>query len=112
MNLTVEHVGDILVVVVAEARLDASNVQAFRSYVSPVLQQHHKIALDVSQLQFVDSAGLGALLACMRHLHGAAGQLKLYGLTKPVQALFEVMRMQHIFALYNTRDDALQAFQA
>lgn len=112
MNLTVEHVGDILVVVVAEARLDANNVQAFRSYMSPALQQHHHVVLDVSQVHFVDSAGLGALLACMRQVHGAAGQLKLCGLTKPVEMLFTVMRMQHIFALYNTRDEALQAFQA
>jgi anti-sigma B factor antagonist len=37
------------------------------------------------------------------------GQLKLFAMSKPVQALFELVRMHRIFAIYNSRDDAVAA---
>jgi anti-sigma B factor antagonist len=64
----------------------------------------------MSALQFVDSAGLGAILSCLRKLTAAEGDLKLCGLTGPVRAIFEISRMHRIFDIYATRAEAIAAF--
>jgi anti-sigma B factor antagonist len=42
-------------------------------------------------------------------MNGKKGQLKLFAMAKPVQALFELVRMHRIFSIYNTREEALAA---
>ena len=92
--------------------LDASVTDAFRSEMAPIIEMHPKVVLDMSPLDFLDSAGLGALLSCMRKLSAADGDLKLCGLTPPVRDVFEMSRMHRIFDIYETREEALQAFQS
>ena len=59
-----------------------------------------KVVFDLRELRFVDSSGLGAILSCLRQLNGKGGELKLCGMTKPVRALFELVRMHKIFDIY------------
>ncbi|RMG44469.1 MAG: anti-sigma factor antagonist [Acidobacteria bacterium] len=111
MELNVEHMGDVTVVVLPGESLDASNAAEFKQTIAPILEKHSKVVFDMSQLRFVDSSGLGAILSCLRQLNARGGDLKLCGMTKPVRALFELVRMHRIFDIYNTRDEAIGAFQ-
>lgn len=88
--------------------LDAANVKTFRDAIAPVLASREFVVLDMSPLNFIDSSGLGALLSCLRTMNTKSGQLRLFGMTKPVKALFELVRMHRIFAIYNSRDEALE----
>jgi anti-sigma B factor antagonist len=42
-------------------------------------------------------------------MNNKSGQLRLFGMAKPVQALFELVRMHRIFSIHNNRDEALAA---
>ncbi len=42
-------------------------------------------------------------------MNSKQGELKLFSLSKPVQALFELVRMHRIFSIYNSREDAIAA---
>ena len=88
--------------------LDAGNVKAFRDEIQTVVNQHDTLLIDMSPLNFVDSSGLGALLSCLRAMNSKNGQLRLFGMTKPVKALFELVRMHRIFAIYASREEALE----
>ena len=88
--------------------LDASNVKAFRDAIKAVTDSREIVLLDMSTLNFVDSSGLGALLSCLRAMNAKNGQLRLFGMTKPVKALFELVRMHRIFPIYNSREEALE----
>jgi anti-sigma B factor antagonist len=92
--------------------LDAGNVKDFRAAIQAVADTHDTIVLDMRRLTFVDSSGLGALLSCLRTLKGKRGQLLLFGMTKPVRALFELVRMHRIFSIHDTQEDALAEAQA
>lgn len=89
--------------------LDAGNAKAFKEAMQPLLDGHTAVLIDLGHVSFVDSSGLGALLSCLRTMNNKTGQLKLFAMNKPVQALFELVRMHRIFAIYNTRDEALAA---
>jgi anti-sigma B factor antagonist len=101
--------GNSAIVTVRSANLDAGNVQQFKAQIAPVLEACQNVIIDMGALNFVDSSGLGALLSSLRTMNNKNGQLKLFAMAKPVQALFELVRMQRIFAIYNTREEALAA---
>jgi anti-sigma B factor antagonist len=111
MQATIERVGDVTVAVLPGESLDASNAKAFRQDIASVLATGAKVIFDLSNVQFIDSSGLGALLSCLRHVHAAGGQLKLCALAKPVWSLFELVRMDRIFDILATRGEAIDAFQ-
>lgn len=112
MELGTEQAGNVLIVTPLGEFLDASNAEPFKREGTLLVEGNPRVVLDMSRLQFVDSAGLGALLSWMRKLSGAGGDLKLCGLSKPVRATFEVSRMHRIFDIYPTQAEALQAFDA
>ena len=111
MEITTEKVQDITVVHLEGEHLDASNAEEFKRDIAPTLAGSAKVLFDMGGLQFVDSAGLGAILSCLRKLSAAGGDLKLYGMTKAVRAVFDIARMHRIFDIFGTREEALQAFQ-
>ena len=92
--------------------LDAGNVKEFRTAITDVAGKYDTLVLDMSRLTFVDSSGLGALLSCLRTMKAKNGQLLLVGMTRPVRALFELVRMHRIFAIFNTMDEALDEAKA
>ena len=111
MELMCEYIGDVMVVVLAGAQLDASTAEEFKRDITPVLEAHTQVVFDLSQLGFVDSSGLGAFLSCLRHVQARGGDLKLCGLSQPVRALFELVRMHRIFHIFDTQEAAIRAFQ-
>ncbi len=110
MKLHKEKQEDVTIVTVTSDVLDANTVLEFKSEMMQILMQEYRVVFDMSQVQFVDSSGIGAILSCLRTLNAEGGDLKICSLTKPVRALFELVRMHKIFDIFNTREEALVAF--
>ena len=110
MNLFIERTDDIAIVNIPGEDLDAHNAKNFKKSIEPLLSENLRIVFDLSELNFVDSSGLGAILSCLRRLNSAGGDLKLCGLSTSVRALFELVRMHRIFDIYNNSDEACRAF--
>jgi anti-sigma B factor antagonist len=110
MEIATETIGDVTVVVLPGEQLDAGNAKEFKRDVAPLLEPCRKVIFDLGELRFVDSSGLGAILSCLRQLNAKGGDLKLCAMTKPVRALFELVRMHKIFEIHTTKDEALRAF--
>lgn len=112
MNNSIANNTEVTVHVVADDHLDAGNVRDFKLAVQPFLKPAGRVVFDISGIKFVDSSGLGALLSCLRQLNAEGGDLKLCGMTRPVRALFELVRMHRIFEIYHTADEAVRAFES
>ena len=110
MDVRCEPVNDVMVVVPAGPLLDASTAGEFQQAMTPVLEAHSQILVDLSRLSFVDSSGLGVFLTCLRHVQSQGGELKLCGLLPPVRALFELVRMHRLFHIFDTQEAALGTF--
>ena len=111
MAQVVEMTGDVAVVMLSGNTLEAGNETDFKQEVRPVLESNTKVVFDMGRLRFVDSCGLRAILLCLRQLKASGGDLKLCQLTKPVRTLFELVRFHRVFDIYETRDQAVRAFQ-
>ncbi|MBX7172172.1 MAG: STAS domain-containing protein [Pyrinomonadaceae bacterium] len=110
MKLIKEKYENVAVVTLTGEVLDANTVSEFKSEINNVIQSEYHVVFDMSKVNFVDSSGIGAILSCLRKLNSEGGDLKICALTKPVRALFELVRMHKIFDIFNTLDEALVAF--
>ena len=109
MKFIVRDEGDVCVLEVPLKQLDADNSKDFKLSFRDVVAGKSKVVLDLSNLDFVDSSGLGALLSCLRTQTGQEGTLKLCAMTKTVRAMFELVRMHRVFEVYNTPDEAVRS---
>ena len=112
MELILENVGEVTVVKIPGDVLDAGNTREFKNDIAPVLDEHKRLVFDMSELTFVDSSGCGALLSCLRKVREGKGELKLCKVSTQVRDLFSVIRMDQVFQILNSRDEAVKAFTA
>ena len=101
---------DVMVLELRTASLDASNVREFRDAVQGLIEGRTRVVLDLSDVKFVDSSGLGALISCLRQTNARKGDFRLCAMTKTVRALFELMRLHRVFNIHETRDAAVRSF--
>jgi anti-sigma B factor antagonist len=112
MDLTVEQVGDVAVVVLPVEELDATSAHDFKRDIGPSLVEHSRIVLDLSRLHFTDSSGLGAFIWCLRTANANGGDVKLCGVSSHVAEVFATVRLDRVFDIYPSRDEAIHAFQS
>mgnify|MGYP006299204799 CR=1 FL=1 len=109
MELKSEAQGDLHVVTVLAGRLDAAVAIRFKETMRTVIDQAQTdIVLGLGQVAFIDSSGLGAIVASMKLMPQGA-KMALAGLTPAVDKVFRMTRMDSIFTIYSTAQDALAA---
>lgn len=107
MQLTTQIKPDALCVTVEDERIDAAIAVQFKDAFRKLLVGHKgRVVVDLEKVAFLDSSGLGALVAVMKML--PSGQkLELAGLQDAVQKVLKLTRMDSIFVLHQ---DAKTAF--
>jgi anti-sigma B factor antagonist len=102
--------GDIAYLVLNTHKLDMSNTVEFKKKIVQIAQTETRVILDISQVEFVDSSGLGSILSFLRDLRTRGGELRLCGVQPRVMAMFELVRMQKIVPIAASAEEALSAF--
>lgn len=108
MELQIEKRGGVTVIRPGEARLDALGAVAFKDRMKAAVEgAAGRVVLDLSGVGFIDSSGLGAVVAARRFLREGQA-LDLAGLTAPVARVFRLTRMDMLFAIHPEVADALR----
>jgi len=76
-----------------------------------VTQGQKKILLNLADVSYIDSSGLGALVSGYTTLSGQEGQLKLLNLTKKVQDLLQITKLLTVFEVYSDEATAVRSFR-
>lgn len=109
MNITTRQSGTTLVIAVDDSRVDASVAIEFKETVRNAAEgATGPVVLDLSRVTFLDSSGLGAIVAVMKLL-GTDRPLQLAGLTAPVAKVFRLTRMDSIFTIHDRAPDCMKA---
>jgi anti-sigma B factor antagonist len=100
MDITSERMGEVLVARVGEARIDAAVAIQFKDRMRELVRDPAPVVLlDLSRVAFLDSSGLGAVVAVMKLL-GPGRRLELAGLTPTVERVFRLTRMDGVFTIH------------
>lgn len=109
MDLSFEETGTARVVTVNADRIDAAVAIRFKDEMrAATAEGPDRVVLDLTRVDFIDSSGLGAIVAAMKQL-GPGRRLDLAGPTPTVDKVFRLTRMDTVFRLYRSLDDALTA---
>ncbi|SDH13342.1 STAS domain-containing protein [Alloyangia pacifica] len=94
------------VIGVRETRIDSAVAIQFKDTMRETLSPAaRRVILDLSEVEFIDSSGLGAIVAAKKSM-APGQQLDLAGLMPMVDKVFRLTRMDTIFALYPTLAEA------
>jgi len=88
-------------------RLDATVAPMFKHAVVQVIESgERRLVLDLATVDFVDSSGLGAMVSILKAL-GGNGQVAICNATGAVANLFRLTRMDKVFTLLGSREEAV-----
>ena len=73
---------------------------------------YNKIVLDLSLVTFIDSAGLGELVACKKRTAERGGDIKLLQPPRRIHELLAMTLLTRIFEVFDSEDDAIASFGA
>lgn len=111
MKMEISECGPITIVKPYDRRMDAPCVVGFKATMHDISDSGAgHIVLDMSRVNFMDSSGLGALIAVLKRV-SPDKKFEISGLTAPVKRVFDLTRMDHVFKIYKTTDDAIASRQ-
>ncbi|MGA2197889.1 MAG: STAS domain-containing protein [Bryobacteraceae bacterium] len=83
------------------------DVDRLEAVVSDLLAQgQKKFIFDASALDYADSAGIGAVVACLTHIKKAGGDMRMAGANARVLRLFQMTGVDQLLSLYPTLAEA------
>ncbi len=111
MNLNIEEQGQVVRIDIKEERLDAHNSGELKAEMLKLFDEgKNSIVIDLKDVRFVDSSGLGSLVSGFKNASARNGNLKLCGLQPQVKSMFELTRLHRVFEIFPAADEALASF--
>lgn len=112
MDMSEKHTDTTIILQPQVHRVEASNAQSLKNkLIDCISQGKNRIALDLGQVDFMDSSGLAALLSALKSL-GKNGGIALFGVSDKVRKLFSITRLDNgVFIITDTEDEAVQALE-
>ena len=77
---------------------------------SLIADQIKKVVIDLKGVKWMNSSGLGVLMACMTSLNNAGGRLRISSVTEKVKSLLMITQLMRIFETYENAERAVAAF--
>jgi anti-sigma B factor antagonist len=94
-----------------EGQLIVGNRQELKDLVQSALDQgERRLLIDFSRTGYIDSSGLGALVSISKRIREAGGELRLSGLNEDLRSLFELTKLDTLFGIADTPQQALASF--
>ena len=92
-------------------RLDASATRVIKDKVKMLTgDKHLNLVIDLGGIDFIDSSGLGVLVASLRTVNKIGGDIKISSLQDQVRSIFELTRLHHLFEIFDDRVSAAKSF--
>ncbi len=110
MDIDVNEVGSVTIVA-PRGDVDMAVADEMRARLTALVDRGRaRLVLDLGAVMYIDSSGLGALVASMKHARAAGGDIRVCALESDVRALFEMTRLTKVMSVHATRRDAVAAW--
>lgn len=100
-------------VLAVSGRLETNDVFKFKEDMENHLARGcNRVILNLGELQFMNSMGLGVVVSLLKNIRKGGGDLKLVELTPNIKTLFEITRLDGIIDIFDTERQAMDKFGA
>ena len=111
MTFTVRKDAKGVVVLEVDGQLIVGNRQELKGKVLDALEAgDRKFLIDFTRTGYIDSSGLGVLVSLSKKIRDEGGDLRLAGLNEDLKTLFELTKLDTLFAIADSSAEALAAF--
>ena len=112
MNIEVRTVGDIKIIDWNGKITLGEGTLAVRKMVRDIVNAGtKKIILNLAEVNYIDSAGVGELMAAYTSVTNSGGKLKLLNLTKKLQEVLAITKLLTVFDVFNNEKAAVDSFK-
>ncbi|MEX0979830.1 MAG: STAS domain-containing protein [Gemmatimonadota bacterium] len=100
---------DDITIVDVDGQLIVGNRQELKQKVLEELERgERKFLIDFANTGYIDSSGLGVLVSLSKKIREQEGELRLSGLNEDLRTLFELTKLDTLFIITDTREEALK----
>lgn len=113
VKISIRQVGDVTVIDAVGRITLGEGASAFRDTVRELAGKgQKKILLNLSDVSYIDSSGIGEMVSGFTTITNQGGQLKLVGLTKRVRDLLQITKLYTVFEVFDDEASAVRSFAA
>ncbi len=108
MQIAARH-SDRMTILDISGDIDLANSPAMRKVLLGEIKDKHtpKVLLNLKNVRYIDSSGIASLVEGLKAARDNGARLILYGLSPSVREVLELSRLQKIFEIYDTEEQAL-----
>lgn len=111
MDTALKEINGVSILTLA-GRLDLASGSELKDQVKELLSKDKtSIHLNLANVEFINSSGLGVLVSMMKEIRLHKGRLTLSSLASYVLEIFEITQLSHVFEIYATDEEALSSFK-
>lgn len=111
VKLTTRQVGDVTVIDAVGRITLGEGASTFRDTIKDLAAKgSQKLLLNLSEVSYIDSSGIGELVSGFTTVTNHRGQLKLIGLTKRVKDLLQITKLYTVFEVFDDEASAVRSF--
>ena len=107
MNIETQDLDGVTIVRIAGRQLIASNTDIFKKAFAAVPETTTHFIIDLGDLEFIDSTGLGAIVNVLKAVRTRDGDIKLCSMSDPVYRTFELVKLNRVFQIFPSLNAAL-----
>ncbi|MFL6211436.1 MAG: STAS domain-containing protein [Pyrinomonadaceae bacterium] len=112
LNISERQAGDVTVLDLSGKITIGEGSVSLRSAIRRLIEEgKKKILLNLGQVSYVDSSGIGELVSSFTTINREGGQLKLLNLTQKIQDLLAITKLLTVFDVYDDEATALNSFK-
>ncbi len=111
MRLKTKELNDVVVIEVKGNMMGGPDSQKFRDLLHKLIDEgKNKVVVDLKNVKFINSAGLGTLISGLTTMRNAGGDLKIANPTEKIESLLMITRLIKVFESYTSVDEAVKSF--
>ncbi len=105
------NISESITTISLSGRFDATVVGRFKEFLNSLSPNGaERYVVDLANLQYIDSGGLGCLVSFLRRVRQNGGDIKVATLSGKVRAVFELTKLHRIFEIYDDSSAAIKSY--
>jgi len=111
MDISSRVRGEVVVLDIS-GEIDLYNAPEIKDIVNKLIEQKkYSVVINLKEVTYIDSSGIGALISSLSNLKKYQGGLKIINVFASVKKVFELTKLTSFFEIYDSEDEAVKAFQ-
>jgi anti-sigma B factor antagonist len=111
MGINQKEDGNVLIIELEGELMGGPESEEFRTIIDNAIKdEKNHVVVDMGNVKWMNSSGLGMLMSALTNLRGSGGDLKLANMTERVRRPIQITRLDSVFDEYDTVEEAVHTF--